>query len=483
MKNIKTLVILAVFLAAAAPALAEIQLKALTLTEGKNIQITFNKTPRAPSRSSLSAELSFSKGVTAVDLSFEKLEPAILFSGNITTYVIWALNPAGTCENLGEILVDRREASGSQKFYAPGKILALMITAEPYSVVSKPSEIVLYYNGETREKNVQIVPFAFKDFSGEAAPALDSIAMLQYSTDLPVTLFQAEKTIEYANKINAAEHNPKAIEEAKKALDRARTLTRDKKNMAETARIAVQHATRAIKDTVKYMEEKAAAEEEARRQAEKAALEQRAAQAESEAEKLAVQLEQIKQERAALDKEMADLARQMRELAEERDRLALEKDNLSLETERLAAEREAIKKERDELASKLKGALSSVAETTETARGLIVNLAGVLFDVNKATLKPESQLKLAKLAGILMVFQDMKLSIEGHTDSTGSEELNLRLSTDRARAVYEFLMSQGVAPDRMKYQGFGSSKPVAPNDTEANRAKNRRVEVIVLREE
>ncbi|MCR4397235.1 MAG: OmpA family protein, partial [Candidatus Saccharicenans sp.] len=442
----------------------------------KNVQITFNKTPRAPSRSSLSAELSFSKGVTTVDLSFEKLEPAILFSGNITTYVIWAVNPAGACENLGEIFVDRREASGSQKFYAPGKILALMITAEPYSVVSRPSEIVLYYNGETREKNVQIVPFAFKDFSGEAAPALDSIAMLQYSTDLPVTLFQAEKTIEYANKIKAGEHNPKAMEEAKKALDRARNLTRDKKNMAETARIAVQHATRAIKDTVKYLEEKAAAEEEARRQAEKAALEQRAAQAESEAEKLAVQLEEIKQERAALDKEMAELARQMRELAQERDSLARE-------TERLAAEREAIQKERDELASKLKGALSSVAETTETARGLIVNLAGVLFDVNKATLKPESQLKLAKLAGILMVFQDMKLSIEGHTDSTGSEELNLRLSTDRARTVYEFLMSQGVPTDRMKYQGFGSSKPVAPNDTEANRAKNRRVEVIVLREE
>ncbi len=476
MKNIKILIVLIIFMAACATAYAEIQLKALTLTEGKTIQITFNKTPRAPSRSSLSAELSFSKGLTTVYLNFEKLEPAILFSGNVTTYVIWSVNPAGGCENLGEIFVERREASGSQKFYAPGKILALMITAEPYSVVSRPSEIVLYYNGETREKNVQIVPFAFKDFSTEAAPALDSIAMLQYSTDQPVTLFQAEKTIEYANKINAAEHNPGAMEEARKALDRARTLTRDRKNMAETARIAVQHATRAIRDTVRFLEEKAAAEEEARRQAEKAALEQRAARAESEAEKLSIQLEEIKQERAALDREMSELARQTRELARERDSLARE-------TERLAAEREAIQKERDELASKLKGALSTVAETTDTARGLIVNLAGVLFDVNKATLKPESQLKLAKLAGILMVFQDMKLSIEGHTDSTGSEELNLRLSTDRARSVYEFLMSQGVAPDRMKYQGFGSSKPVAPNDSEANRAKNRRVEVVVLREE
>lgn len=469
MKTIRFLLTLFTLLVVFNLAQAEIQLKALTMTEGSNIQITFNKTPRAPARSSLSARLSFSRGVTTVDLSFERLEPAILFAGNITTYVIWSLNPAGACENLGEIFVDRREASGNQKFYAPGKILALMVTAEPYSVVTKPSELVLYYNGEARGKNIQIVPFPFNDFSTEAAPALDSISVLQYSIDLPVTLKQAEKTIEYANKIKAAEINPRAMEEAVKTLERARSLTRDKKKMAETARIAVQHATRAIKDTVKYQEEKAAAEEEARRQAEQAALEQRAARAETEAEKLAVQLEEINLERAALAREMSELARRTRELAEERDRLA--------------AEREEIKKERDELASKLKGALSTVAETTDTACGLIVNLAGVLFDVNQATLKPESQLKLAKLAGILMVFTDMKLSIEGHTDSTGSEDFNLRLSTDRARTVYEFLMSQGVTTDRMKYQGFGSSRPVAPNDTEINRAKNRRVEVIVLKEE
>lgn len=468
-------IILTTFTATAVMTGAEIQLKALMLPEGKDIQVNFNRTARAPAKASLSARLNFSRGVTTVELSFEKLEPAILFAGNITTYVVWSISPTGACENLGEIMIDRREASGSQKFYAPGKNLALMVTAEPYSVVSRPSELVLFTNGETREKNVQMVPFSFKDFSSEAAPALDSIAMLQYSMDIPVAIIQAEKTIEYARKINAGEINPKAMEEAIKILEQARKIT-DKKKMAETARLAAQHATRAIKETIKFLEEKAAAEEEARRQAERAALEERAKRAETEAEKLAVQLEEIKQEREALAREMSELARQTRELAEERDRLAAE-------AARLEAEREEIKKERDELASKLKGALSSVAETTETARGLIVNLAGVLFDLNQATLKPESQLKLAKLAGILMVFPDMKLSIEGHTDSTGSEDFNLKLSTERARTVYEFLMSQGVSPERMKYQGFGSSRPVAPNDTEANRAKNRRVEVIVLKED
>jgi outer membrane protein OmpA-like peptidoglycan-associated protein len=476
MKSVKIALAVLLLLVIFGQAWAEIQLKALTLPEDKSIQITFNKTERAPSKASASAKLSYAKGVTTVELNFEKMEPAILFAGNITCYVLWSINPAGQHENLGELIVDRREASGEQKFYAPGKIMALMITAEPYSVVSKPSDIVLFYNSETREKNVQLVPFTFNDFGQEAAPALESIAMLQYSTDQPVTLLQAEKIIQYAEKIKAAELNPKAMEEATKAFQRARGMTRDKKNMAETARIAIQYATKAIADTIKYQREKAAAEEEARRQAEKAALEERAARAESEAEKLAVQLEQIKQERAELARETSELARQMRELAQE-------KDNLKAERDQLAEEREAIKKERDELAAKLKTALSNVAETTDTARGLLVNLAGVLFDVNQATLKPESKLKLAKLAGILLVFPDLKLSIEGHTDATGSEELNLRLSTDRARTVYEFLLSQGIAPERMKYQGFGSSQPVAPNDTEANRAKNRRVEVIVLRGE
>jgi outer membrane protein OmpA-like peptidoglycan-associated protein len=454
---------------------AEIQLKALTMVEGKKLQITFNKTPRAPVKSSLSAELSFEKGITTINLSFEKMEPAILFAGNITSYVFWAVSPVGTLENLGELIVDRREASGNQKFFARGKILALMITAEPYNVVSRPSEIILFTNGETREKGVQIVPFGLKEFGQEAAPALDSISVIQYSTDLPVTLKQAEKTIELAEKMKAREINPRAVEEAINTLERAKNV-RDKKAMAETARIAVQHATKAIKDTVKFLEEKAAAEEEARRRAEKEALMQRATLAETEAQELARQLETIQKERAALAREMEELARKAKELAEERDLL-------SAETERLAAEREAIKKERDELASKLKGALSTVAETTDTARGLIVNLAGVLFDLNQATLKTESQLKLAKLAGILMLFPDMKLSIEGHTDSTGSEDWNLKLSVDRARTVYEFLMNQGISQERMKYQGFGSSRPIASNDTEANRAKNRRVELIVLKEE
>jgi outer membrane protein OmpA-like peptidoglycan-associated protein len=173
------------------------------------------------------------------------------------------------------------------------------------------------------------------------------------------------------------------------------------------------------------------------------------------------------------------LAIESASLAKLTEKLSAEKDVIAADRDKASAEREAIKKERDELAGMLKGALSSVADTTETARGVIVSLSGILFDVGKATLKPASQLTVAKLAGILTVFTNMNLSIEGYTDSTGTAELNMRLSADRARSVFEFLMGQGISNSRMRYQGFGPDNPVAPNDTETNRVRNRRVEVVL----
>jgi outer membrane protein OmpA-like peptidoglycan-associated protein len=213
--------------------------------------------------------------------------------------------------------------------------------------------------------------------------------------------------------------------------------------------------------------------------AERAALEQRATSAEGESERIARELKDVQVQREALASETKNLALLTEKLTAEKDAIAADRDAVKAERDRVSADREAIKKERDDLAGMLKGALSSVADTTETARGVVVSLSGILFDVGKATLMPASQLSVAKLAGILMVFPNMNLSIEGYTDSTGTNELNMRLSADRARSVYEFLMGQGISNSRMRYQGFGPDNPVAPNDTETNRAKNRRVEVVL----
>jgi outer membrane protein OmpA-like peptidoglycan-associated protein len=466
------LAVLFILGASAALAASEVRLTALSLQPGKTLDLSFGKTSRAPLAAAMKATIGYDNGQVSIKLGYQKMEPAVLFAGDIAAYVLWAVAPDGTVENLGEVVADKKSASGSLLAYTGRKTFALMVTAEPFATVTRPTELVVFTSGQFQGMNITNTPFAFKDFATEYKPALDSIAGIQYNDPTPAAVKQAQKAMEIAARLNAAAVNPKAMDGAQIAFGKAMASTGDKKVMADQARAAVQLASQAIKDTVKANEAKAAAEAEAKRQAERTALEARAATAEGESARIAQQLRDVLTQREALASESAGLAKQTATLTTERDALKAERD-------RLAVEREAIKTERDELAGLLTGALSSVAETTETARGVIVSLSGILFDVGKATLKPASQLTVAKLAGILMVFPGMNLSIEGYTDSTGSADLNMRLSTDRARAVYEFLMAQGISNARMRFQGFGPENPVAPNDSESNRARNRRVEVVL----
>jgi len=97
-----------------------------------------------------------------------------------------------------------------------------MVTAEPYSSVRRPTDLVLFVNAESGEKGVQIAPFTYNDFSTRARPALDSISSIQYISDVPVALKQAEKTLDFAAKVGADQVNPKAINQANEALAKAR---------------------------------------------------------------------------------------------------------------------------------------------------------------------------------------------------------------------------------------------------------------------
>ncbi|MDR2191940.1 MAG: OmpA family protein [Endomicrobium sp.] len=115
-------------------------------------------------------------------------------------------------------------------------------------------------------------------------------------------------------------------------------------------------------------------------------------------------------------------------------------------------------------------------------RGLVINLSSkVLFDTGKSALKDEAEKSLNEVAQILAVYPKNKVSIEGHTDSSGNEAKNETLSLERANSVRDFFISKGIDADRMQIEGFGSLKPVADNKTEKGREQNRRVEIIVLK--
>lgn len=118
----------------------------------------------------------------------------------------------------------------------------------------------------------------------------------------------------------------------------------------------------------------------------------------------------------------------------------------------------------------------------ETREALAVTVRDLRFKTGSAELEEDSKKILDKLAVILLKPEHKlyKISIEGHTDNTGSDEINNKLSADRANAAMNYLIKDGVPAGRLKSAGFGSSKPMASNDSEEGRKKNRRVEFNVF---
>jgi outer membrane protein OmpA-like peptidoglycan-associated protein len=143
----------------------------------------------------------------------------------------------------------------------------------------------------------------------------------------------------------------------------------------------------------------------------------------------------------------------------------------------MAAE-EAIR-QKEAMRTRLLNQLNQVLETKDTDRGLVVSMPDVLFDSGQYTLKPAARERLARISGIVLAYPDLRLAIEGHTDSIGSDEMNQRLSEKRAATVRDYLVNSAVPINSVTATGFGKTRPIADNKTAAGRKLNRRVEMVV----
>ena len=207
----------------------------------------------------------------------------------------------------------------------------------------------------------------------------------------------------------------------------------------------------------------AAARQAAERQSQEAAARAQQALAEQEAAQRAKADADAARADAENARAQADAARREAEAQAERAR-------------QLAAQSE---QEKVQLRDQLRQQLNVILETRESARGLIVNLSDVLFDTAKHDLRPGAREKLARVSGILSAHPGLKLEVEGHADSRGSDEYNMNLSERRAESVRNYLVSQNIQPSMITAKGFGESRPVASNDNAAGQQQNRRVELIV----
>jgi outer membrane protein OmpA-like peptidoglycan-associated protein len=480
MKNNKVvLMFLAVVgLALSAAEAVEVTLYQVTFPERNQIEIDFARDERAPVATMI-AEVKYREGQADMNIRFREMKPAILFGGDVTCYVLWAVSRDGTVENLGELWV--REASETVEYSTGLKSFAMMVTAESHPLVSEPSELVMFWSSAPRSKKVTSDEFTFSDFAPSPEILYPSVAKVMWDRGDPLDLRQAEKAYELAVEAGAEQYAASQLRRSYTILGQARNYSGAGKNKAavDYSRRSLALSAEAMQVTVRRKEAEAVEAEIARRKAEMEALTARAGEAEASAEAAAVALEEANRaieevQRSRTEAEAAVLAAQ-----DELARIESERVALALSVSALEAQSAELEREKADLSARLQGALSQVADTKESARGMIVSLPDILFDTNEATLKNEARVVIAKLAGILLILPELNLRVEGHTDSTGSAEYNQGLSERRAASVRDFLAQQGIDGQRMVAVGYGLTRPVADNQTREGRAKNRRVEIVI----
>ena len=471
-------------------------------------------------------DVSGKKGYIEISGKFDRLEPPTRFGPEYLTYVMWAITPEGRATNLGELQIkDERRVRVTTELQAFG----LIVTAEPYFAVTQPSDVVVMENAVKRgtDGRIETIDAKYELLKRGSYLMNQAYANLKMKTPEPGTqldLAQARNAVALARVAGANEFAAETFAKADALLqeaEQARERRRGGNAVQQPARQAAQTAEDARIIALQRQEEqfeareralaaqreaearaRARAEEEARQRAEieRALATQREgeARARARAEEEARQQAEIERaqadaarlaaERQRLDAEAAKIAADRARADAERARLDAERERQAAEAARAAAEtqaqaaREAVlaaERDKAELRAQLREQLNVILETRETARGLIVNLSDVLFDFNKATLRPGAREKLAKIAGIILAHPGLRMEAEGHADAVGTDDYNQRLSERRAQSVSAFFMEQGIRRESITAMGFGESRPVATNGTAEGRQQNRRVELVV----
>ncbi len=215
-----------------------------------------------------------------------------------------------------------------------------------------------------------------------------------------------------------------------------------------------------------------AQEQADRARQEAAAAQQRAQDQENQARQAEQQLQQLQQQNQAAQQQLQQEAA-ARQQAEQQ--AAASQQQLQQTQQQL----QQAQTDKEQVRQRLLGQLNQVLQTRDSARGLIVNMPDVLFNLNSASLKPDARERLAKVAGILIAYPDIHVEVDGYTDNTGSLDYNQQLSQQRADTVRQYLVQQGVPSNSVDAKGFGPSDPIASNDSPDGRRQNRRVNLVV----
>ena len=476
------------------------------------------------------AKVESKQGYIEIEVEFDDLLPANKQGSEYLTYVLWAITPEGRTANLGEILLNGTKSK--LNVTTEMQVFGLIVTAEPYYSVTMPSDLIVMENmvrSDTRGK-IEVIDAKYELLQRGQYQRLSNPLALKLDKKIPLELYEARNAVQIARSIGADRYAAETFQKAEATLARAEAYQArkaGKKPVTMTAREAVQTAEDSRAIAVKRQEEEAlanerrlsaereavadsgriAAQSEADRVTREAELARLRAQAESQrlnqeneaqaaSARAAADRAKLEADRAKLNsdalvaaaKAEADRLKlasdaQLAAAGAEADRLRLENDAQraanQAELDRAASQKAQLEAEKAELRAQLMTQFNAVLQTRDTARGLIVNMSDVLFDTAKYSLRPLAREKLAKVAGIVSAHPGLRLDVEGHTDSVGSDEYNQQLSENRGKAVLQYLTQQGMPSGSVSSKGLGESQPVSSNDNAKGRQENRRVELVI----
>jgi outer membrane protein OmpA-like peptidoglycan-associated protein len=469
------------------------------------------------------AKVESKQGYIEIEVEFDNLQPATSNGAEYLTYVLWAITPEGRTANLGEVLLNGTK--GKLDVTTELQVFGLVVTAEPYYAVTRPSDLIVMENvvrADTKGK-IEEIDAKYELLQRGQYQRLANPLALKTDQRLPLEVYEARNAVQIARAVGADRFAADTFQKAEKSLSQAEAYqarNAGKKPVTMAAREAVQTAEDARAIAVKRQEEEAltaerqqSVERETRAESGRAAAQSEADRVTREAEAARIKA-QAESERLTREKDAqtaaaaADADRIKREnetrtatAKAEADRLKFENDARiaasGAEADRLKQENEAqkaasqaaldkaakqkaeLEAEKTELRTELLNQFKAVLQTRDTARGLIVNMSDVLFDTGKHSLRPLAREKLAKVAGIVSGHPGLRLDVEGHTDSIGGDHYNQRLSEERGGAVRDYLMQEGMQAASVTAKGFGKTQPVASNDTAKGRQENRRVELVI----
>jgi outer membrane protein OmpA-like peptidoglycan-associated protein len=482
-------------------------------------KIDFRGTDLMPAADGI-ARVESKRGTMKIDAEFGGLDKPTAFGGEYLTYVLWAISPEGRPVNVGEVLVGSNHRS-KLDVTTDLQAFAMIVTAEPYYAVRRPSNVVVLEN-EIRPDTVgtsEAVDAKYELIDrGGYIPTGYQFDPVVLNSKLPLEFFEARNAVRIAKSAGAEQNATTSYDNAVREMKQADALGTmkhvDKKALIAASREVVQTADDAREISVKRIDadriaaqknaaagqiadadaksrqarlaqmnaEAATADADRRRhdadQA-NAAAQQQALNAQAEADRSRAAAANANQATADANQATAD-ANQNAANAQQGQRDA-EADSAASKASAAAADQQLQQAvlDREALRAKLLQQFNAILITRDTARGLVVNLSDVLFDTGKYTLRPVAREKLAKISGIVLAYPDLKLAIEGNTDSVGSDEMNQTLSEKRASAVMDYLAAQNIPAASMTSRGLGKNQPIASNDTADGRQQNRRVEIVV----